>query len=163
MGLWNLPSVVFMTKEPLALREGRPMRIVRRIRSAHSHQHHEIYNPIKYVYCKKELPDLRPVMSSVNVAYARDDMETLGIAQQYVRLFERSGLPSNIIPIFPSGPEQEGLVILVADTANIPTSVTKFREALDIANIHTTLMAVNGKNRLYGDDFVFFVAPAHQD
>lgn len=110
---------------------------------------------------QQELPKLRQFMSRILIAYSKNDMETLGVADQYVRLFERSGIVPNKTNSEPDGPEDEGLSLRVKDPKNVPISAAKLLEAFEVANIHPTVREMKDKAELSGFDFMFFVAPAH--
>jgi|SRR5271165_6352371 len=112
---------------------------------------------------KEELPNLRLFMDHILIGYTNLDGETLTIANDYMRLFDRSGITPTLTIINPRGPEDEGLLVEVEDTNNIPLAVKKLLEAFDVANIKAAARAVKDKKELFGNDFVLFVAPAHVD
>jgi hypothetical protein len=109
----------------------------------------------------QELPDLRKFMSSILIAYTKDDNDTVIVAEQYIHLFIDNGIDANRTERLPAGPEDNWLLIEVLDKNNPPLSAQKLREIFHIADINTELRQVKHESELFGHDFVLFVAPAH--
>jgi hypothetical protein len=112
----------------------------------------------------EQLPTLRPFMKTAFIAYTNNDMETLSVADQYVRSFERSGIVPAKLIMDPSGPEDEGLLIFVKDKSAIPIAAQKLMEIFAIADIHPVVRDDRSADLVrFGVEFIFFVAPAHID
>jgi hypothetical protein len=71
---------------------------------------------------------------------------------------------SDAIRQVPRGPEEEGIMLEVKDINTIPESAEKFREALEVANIHPTVIEIPNSLSLPTDqkntDFIVFIGPA---
>lgn len=123
----------------------------------------QVLQPDQIRILKEELPTLRQFINHISIAYTSSDAETLGVAGQYIRLFERSGITASQTTMDPSGPDDEGIIIEVQDQSKIPEVARKLMEILEIANIHT--ITRGGNIARFGKDleFILFVAPAHVD
>ena len=100
---------------------------------------------------KEELPKLRGSLNQITIAYVQFDSETLSVANQYFSVFERSGIPPQLITAPPSGPEEEGVIIEVKDKTKIPPTVKRLLDIFAIADIHPTVH--DGKNTNYVQDY----------
>ena len=65
------------------------------------------------------LPKLKPLLPSVNFMYDTADYEPMSVMQGYQKVFARSGIQTSVQSRQPSGPDDTGIRILVADLRNI--------------------------------------------
>jgi hypothetical protein len=109
----------------------------------------------------EELPKLRQFASHMIIATAPNDNEAVDVARQYFPLFDRSGIRTSGATIYPNGPEDEGILIGVANINNPPEAAQKLREILSIADIHAELRSIKNNALLSDDGVMLFIAPAH--
>ena len=78
------------------------------------------------------------------------------------KCFVRSGIDANVILQVPRGPEEEGIMLEVKGINTIPKSAEKFREALEVANIHPAIIEIPNDLLSYANqfDFIVFIGPA---
>jgi len=107
----------------------------------------------------QELPRLRSLITRIQVAQSANDPPAFGVTDQYMRLFTRSGVSPQKIFIDPRGPEDQGILILVADKSKPPKSVENASANIGDSNVHPRVVQWT-PNIIPPDGFVFFVAPA---
>jgi hypothetical protein len=107
----------------------------------------------------QEFPKLKTFIPAFYFSRMPGDYTSNQIFQQFQDALSRSGFASlQGLPQTPRDPQEEGLMIAVHDPNNIPLSAQKFREALEVADIHPQIIRViDGTSP--GIDFVFFVGP----
>jgi hypothetical protein len=109
----------------------------------------------------RELPNLRDTTPVLFFAIAPSDTQANQLWMQFIPLLPRSGLIGRTYDFYPRGPEDQGLVLLVADKNNVPRTAQRFLEVLALADIHPEISSAkfdpvqDGK----APDFVFFIAP----
>jgi hypothetical protein len=109
----------------------------------------------------EELPKLQQYFKNITIAYTASDTQGLEAAEQYMRLFERSGIHPTQITFTPSGPEDEGVLIQVKDKNYIPAGAAKLREVFEIAGVRTVVHDGIPHNFIQNNnDFILFIAPA---
>jgi hypothetical protein len=107
----------------------------------------------------QELPNIRPLLPSIILASTNENSETFGVSMGYQDVFSRSGITPQRQYLYPRGPQDQGILILVHDINNVPKAAEKLREVLEIANIHPKI--VDGTTYV-GDNsqIILFIAPA---
>jgi hypothetical protein len=92
--------------------------------------------------------------------YPPNNSSSYVIYTQYQDLLVRSGIDVNVNEQVPRGPEEEGIMLEVKDINIIPESAEKFREALEVANIHPTIIQIPNSLSSINTDFIVFIGPA---
>jgi hypothetical protein len=105
---------------------------------------------------------LKPILPVVYFSHPPNNNTVFGFWSQMDDILNRSGMSSNGwpgLPERPRGPEEEGLMIAVRDLSNMPETAQRFREALEVANIHMRLIEM--PKGMVGDsvEFVVFIGP----
>lgn len=107
----------------------------------------------------QELPKFQQYQSKVFLASTPSDFETGSVIGQYPPLLVRSGIEPSMGSIKPRGPEDQGLIIAVAENSPIPEAAKRFQQILEVADIHVRIVAGNWVNVGPGY-FIFWAAPA---
>ena len=92
--------------------------------------------------------------------YPPDNNESYVNYTQYKNVLVRSGIDATLNQQVPRGPEEEGIMLEVKDINIIPKSAEKFREALEVANIHPTIIEIPNSMSSINADFIVFIGPA---
>ena len=84
------------------------------------------------------LPKLKPLLPSITFMYDASDYEPISVAQGYQKVFARSGISTSNQYRQPSGPDDTGIRILVADVRNITEAAQVLKRDLELADVTTT-------------------------
>ena len=106
-----------------------------------------------------EFPKLRPLIKKIFFTLPPNNSYSYVIYTQYQDLLVRSGIDVNINEQVPRGPEEEGIMLEVKDINIVPESAEKFREALEVANIHPTIIQIPDSLSFINTDFIVFIGP----
>jgi hypothetical protein len=107
----------------------------------------------------QEFPKLKPLIKAVVFSRAPSDQNAYSYFLRMHEILTRSGIPSDLRDQLPRGPEEEGLMIEVRDTKQVPLSAQRMREAFEIANIHLNLIEMPQSYVPLDVDFVIFIGP----
>lgn len=107
-----------------------------------------------------EFPKLRPFIKKILFTSPPNNNDSYVIFTQYQDVLVRSGIDATLHQQVPRGPEEEGIMLEVKDTNIIPESAEKFREALEVANIHPTIIEIPNSMSSMNTDFIVFIGPA---
>jgi hypothetical protein len=107
----------------------------------------------------QEFPKLKPLIKVVIFSRAPSDQNAYAYWLRLHDLLTRSGIPSDLRDQLPRGPEEEGLMIEVRDTKQVPLSAQRIREAFEIANIHLNIIEMPPNFVPPDVDFVIFIGP----
>jgi hypothetical protein len=113
-----------------------------------------------------ELPKLRDILQN-NMYFAIAPRGSGPLATNfapYNMIFMRSGIKAYMQELPPRGPQDDGLIIFVGDTNNIPESAQKFIQTLSVADIHPEIMSrVDVPTIVSGQKWMFYIGPAPMD
>jgi hypothetical protein len=110
----------------------------------------------------EEMPSVKALTSMIFIASVPENTETYVVSEGYQDVFSRSGVIPQRMQIYPRGPDDHGVLIMVHDINAIPPAAEKLRDIMEIANVHPKI--VDGADKYIAkenkDQFILFIAPA---